>query len=167
MSSLSNWLSNNLILVILTFFVIVLVSIAWNVYLQFQLAKIKQRQKSIFGGKDNQDLEEIIIKNKQEIKKLDSDIEDLYKISDQIHKIALKGIQKVGLVRFNPFKDTGGNQSFAVALLDAANNGIIISGLYARNETRIYSKPINSGKSEFQLSEEEKQAIKKATEGKL
>lgn len=167
MSSLSNWLSNNLILVILTFFVIVLVSIAWNVYLQFQLAKIKQRQKSIFGGKDNQDLEEIIIKNKQEIKKLDSDIEDLYKISDQIHKIASKGIQKVGLVRFNPFKDTGGNQSFAVALLDAANNGIIVSGLYTRNETRVYSKPINSGKSEFQLSEEEKQAIKKAVEGKL
>lgn len=163
---LSNWLSNNLLLIVLTFFVIVLLSIAWNVYLQFQLMKIQQRQKSIFSGKNNEDLEEIIIANKKEIEKLDNDIEDLYKISEQVHKIASKGIQKVGLIRFNPFKDTGGNQSFAIALLDAANSGVIISGLYARNETRVYSKPVLSGVSEFQLSEEEKQAIKKAVDEK-
>lgn len=160
------FLSNNLSLVVLTFLVIVLLSIAWNVYLQFQLVKIKQRQKSIFNGKNNEDLEEIIIANKKEIKKLDNDIEDLYKISEQVHKTASKGIQKVGLIRFNPFKDTGGNQSFAIALLDAANNGVIISSLYARNETRVYSKPVLSGISEFQLSEEEKKAIKKAVDGK-
>lgn len=166
MLSLSNWLTNNLPFTVLTFFVIMLLSIAWNIYLQVQLVKIKQRQKSIFNGKNNEDLEEVIIANKQKVEKLDNDIEDLYKISEQIHKIASKGIQKVGLVRFNPFKDTGGNQSFTIALLDAANNGVVISSLYARDETRIYSKPVSSGISEFQLSEEEKQAIKKALDGK-
>lgn len=166
MSFLSNFIVNNLVSIILTFLVIVVLSIAWSAYLQFQIAKLKQNQRVFFEGKNGKDLESVILKNNNEIKKLDNDIEDLYKISDKIHKIALRGIQKIGFVRFNPFKDTGGNQSFAIALLDANNNGIIISSLYARHETRIYSKPISAGVSKFQLSEEEKQAMKEAMEVK-
>jgi len=160
----SDLILDNLGIIILTFLVIVVSSIAWSAYLQFQLSKLKQNQKVLFEGKNGKDLEAIILANNKEIKKLDNDIEDLYQISDKIHKIALKGIQKVGLIRFNPFKDTGGNQSFAIALLDANNNGIVISSLYARHETRIYSKPISAGVSKFQLSEEEKHAVKEAME---
>lgn len=164
LQNFSEFLIGNLSAVILTFFVVVLLSITWGVYLYIQVLRLKNKHQVFFEGKDGKDLEDLILRNNQEIEKLDKDIEDLYQVSDKINKIALKGIQKVGLVRFNPFKDTGGNQSFVLALLDASNNGVIISSLYTRQETRIYSKPISSGVSPYQLSEEEKEAIKKALE---
>lgn len=72
-------------------------------------------------------------------------------------------IQKVGLVRFNPFKDTGGDQSFILSLIDGNNTGVIISGLYSRSGTRWYAKRIVNGKSvEYELTDEEKKALKEA-----
>lgn len=74
-------------------------------------------------------------------------------------------IQKVGLTRFNPFKDTGGDQSFILSLIDGNNTGVIISGLYSRSGTRWYAKKIVNGKSiEYELSDEEKQALKQVQE---
>ncbi len=71
-------------------------------------------------------------------------------------------IQKVGLVRFNPFDDGGGNFSFSLALLDNRNNGVIITSMYGRQQNRIYSKKINAGVSESALTKEEQQAITEA-----
>lgn len=73
-------------------------------------------------------------------------------------------IRKVGIVRFNPFNNTGGDQSFAIAFLNSENSGIIISSLFLREGTRIYAKPINKLKSSYSLSKEEEEAIKKATD---
>jgi hypothetical protein len=70
------------------------------------------------------------------------------------------------VVRFNPFKDTGSDQSFALALMDFADNGLAISSLFTRDGTRVYSKPIEKGKSKYPLSEEEKRAIEQAKEQK-
>ena len=73
-----------------------------------------------------------------------------------------KTIQKVGMVRFNPFKEAGGDQSFSIALLDADNNGLVITSHYGRESNRVYAKPIEGGTSRYQLSEEERQAIENA-----
>jgi hypothetical protein len=78
--------------------------------------------------------------------------------------MATSSIQKVGVVRFNPFSDVGGNQSFVIALLDSKNSGLVISSLHGREGTRVYAKPVSAGKSEHHLSTEEIQAIKKAIE---
>ena len=74
-----------------------------------------------------------------------------------------RSYSRVGLVRFNPFEDTGGNQSFALALLDAAGNGFVISSLHARNMTRVYAKAVAAGKAEAALSAEETEALRIAT----
>lgn len=72
----------------------------------------------------------------------------------------LSHIQKVGLVRFNPFKDTGGDQSFILALVDANNTGIVVSSLHTRTGTRWYAKNIIQGKgSEYDLSDDEQKAL--------
>lgn len=72
-------------------------------------------------------------------------------------------LQKIGFNRFNPFTNTGGNQSFAIGLLDENGDGIVISSLHSREATRIYAKPIIKGKSaDLGLSAEEKQALKQA-----
>jgi len=73
-----------------------------------------------------------------------------------------KHVQKVGVVRFNPFKDIGGDQSFSIALLDEEDNGLVITSLYGREGNRVYAKPIEGGQSKYQLSDEEKEAISRA-----
>ena len=75
---------------------------------------------------------------------------------------ALSSIQHVGLVRFNPFEDTGSDQSFAIALLDARRDGLVISSLHGRAGTRVFAKPVENGTSTHNLSEEEKGAIRMA-----
>jgi len=71
-------------------------------------------------------------------------------------------IQKIGLVRFNPFKEIGGDHSFSLAILDGNETGVVITGLHTRERTRIYMKAIKKGKSEYELSDEEKKALVKA-----
>ena len=72
-------------------------------------------------------------------------------------------MQKVGVVRFNPFDDGGGNFSFSLALLDGHDNGVIITSMYGRQQNRIYTKKISQGASETALTEEEQQAMQEAT----
>ncbi len=71
-------------------------------------------------------------------------------------------VQKIGLVRFNPFKEIGGDHSFSLALLDGKETGVVITGLHTRERTRVYMKAIKEGKGEHELSEEEKRALDKA-----
>lgn len=73
-----------------------------------------------------------------------------------------KCIQKVGIVRYSAFKDTGSDLSFAVALLDEKNNGIVFNGIYSREMSNIYAKPVENGNSKYTLSNEEVEAIEKA-----
>lgn len=82
---------------------------------------------------------------------------------DTLEKEGLLHIQKVGLLRFNPFKDTGGDQSFILSLVDANDTGVVITGLYSRSGTRWYAKRVEKGKgAEYTLSDEEKKALKEA-----
>ncbi|OGM18840.1 hypothetical protein A2686_02260 [Candidatus Woesebacteria bacterium RIFCSPHIGHO2_01_FULL_38_10] len=69
-------------------------------------------------------------------------------------------IQKLGLVRFNPFNEMGGDQSFSIALLNGKDNGVVITGLHTRERTRVYVRDIKGGKSKHELSDEEKKALK-------
>ena len=76
-----------------------------------------------------------------------------------------RSLQHIGLVRFNPFDDTGSDQSFAIALLDDARDGVVISSLHGRANTRVFAKPVSGGRSGHTLSDEETQAIRIAIEG--
>ena len=74
-------------------------------------------------------------------------------------------IQKVGILRYSAFQDTGSDLSFALALLDEHDNGVVFNGIYSREMSNIYAKPIENGKSKYTLSEEEQEAIRRAIEG--
>lgn len=103
---------------------------------------------------------EDVLKSQAQNKK---DIEMLRTICDRIDKEGHFHIQKVGLLRFNPFKDTGGDQSFILSLLDKNDSGVIISGLYSRSGLRWYAKRVINGKgTEHELSDDEKKALKEA-----
>ena len=110
------------------------------------------------GKREPKSLKEIsaIFKNlEKDFKKLSKDLEILKKKEKF-------SIQKVGVVRFNPFSEVGSDQSFSIALLDGNNDGVVITSLYSREGNQVYAKPIESGASGYLLSDEEKQAIEKA-----
>lgn len=114
------------------------------------------------GHTNNKTLESIIIDNNHSLVKIKEQIQELSQQIQDLHKDAESNIQNIGVVRFNPFKETGGNQSFAVALTDKKNNGVIISSLYAREQMRVFAKPIVQGTSQYALTDEEQKALEQA-----
>ncbi|SRR3990172_3659435 len=122
------------------------------------------RQLSRDVGKDNliTILEKVLEKEQENSKNLS----EVFSILRRFEKEERVHVQKVGLVRFNPFKELGGDHSFALALLDANENGVIITGLHTRERTRVYVKSIKTGKGELELSEEEKKSLKLALKSK-
>jgi len=91
-----------------------------------------------------------------------SEIQEIKKEIQNMKDLDLGHMQKMSLIRFNPFKETGGDHSFCFALLDGKENGAIITTLHTRDRTRVYAKVVKNGKSEFELSSEEKKALLKA-----
>ncbi len=84
---------------------------------------------------------------------------------DQMAAMMPTVIRHVGLVRFSPFHDTGGDQSFTLALLDGQGDGVIMTGLHSRSESRLYAKPIERGTSSYTLIPEEREAMDRAVAG--
>ena len=143
--------------------VLFFVSVFLNIFLLFKFKKINLLAKDFFAGKNGRDLEAVIGQQTDLIRKNQKDIKELFDGYEKIFNIASKGIQKVGVVRYNPFRDMGGNQSFSIALLDMNNCGLIISTLATRDGARIFSKAIIDGEcKDFPLIEEEKRAIREA-----
>jgi hypothetical protein len=115
------------------------------------------------AGISKKDLKSILTKIAADLKIADNEIEQINRQVDYLNNQAKIHLQKVGFLRYNPFRDTGGNQSFCLALLDELNNGIVITSLHSRDQTRIYAKAIKKAKGVgFELSKEEQEVIKQA-----
>jgi len=112
--------------------------------------------------KEPENLKEVI----NQFKNLDNKVKIILEEIESLKKENKFSFKKIGVVRYNPFSEVGGNQSFSVALLDGNNNGIVITSLYSRDGNRVYAKPIENGRSEYSLSNEEKKAILEAIESK-
>ena len=163
---LNSIIQNNLGISVVGAVVVVVALLVWNIFLQLNVGRMKKNQQQLFSGKSGVDLEKVILDHSQNLKELDKDIQDLYGISNKIHDLASRSVHKVGVIRFNPFKDLGGDQSFSIALLDGQNNGVIISGLHTREGNRVYAKPVEKGKAvKHPLTDEENEAIKIAEAG--
>ncbi|MCP6719525.1 MAG: DUF4446 family protein, partial [Patescibacteria group bacterium] len=125
-----------------------------NGIFMFEIFKSKKKPKNL----------EEVVSQVENLKK------DFKKISEELNSLKKEGkfsIQKTGVVRFNPFKDIGGNQSFSIAFLDGNNDGVVISSFYSREGSRVFAKPIEKGQSKYELSEEEKKAIEYARNNRI
>ncbi len=145
---------NTIILIGIVFF-FALISILW-------LLAIEMRLKKIFRGVKVKNLEEMIVsinKKMLEIEENQKNINDHLKIVDSRLD---KTIRDIKIIRFNPFTEAGGNQSFAISFLNDKGDGVILSSLYARERMSVFAKPIVKGKSEFDLSEEEDHVLQKS-----
>jgi hypothetical protein len=128
-----------------------------------RVGRLDARLRVLTRGEDDADLEGVLGAHLDKVYTLGREVERLTARTTALEAGAPRAFQRVGLVRFNPFEDTGGNQSFALALLDAEGNGWVLSSLHARSGTRVYAKSISGGRSDGALSEEEAAAIRQAT----
>ncbi|MEK7541041.1 MAG: DUF4446 family protein [Patescibacteria group bacterium] len=108
------------------------------------------------------DLKEVLFKQIDKTKNQEEAINGVIARIKSLESISEKTFQKIGVVRFNPFNNLGGNQSFIIALLDGQNDGFVISSLFIKEGNRVYAKAVKNGKSEHSLSGEEQEALKRA-----
>ena len=133
------------------------------VYLLISNIKLKNKYKLFIKklGK-GKDIEEDLENYMYRVERVERQNAEITSFIQTLDKNLEKCIQKIGIVRYNAFKDTGSDLSFTLALLDEKNNGVVLNGIYSREMSNIYAKPLKEGKSQYTLSEEEQEAIKRA-----
>lgn len=136
----------------------------WLLILTFLVLRQQNFLKDLFPKDNSRD-----IRNKfKEIIETISGFEKEIRILDNrligFKKESLKNLANLAVVKYNPYNDTGGDQSFSLALLDGKMDGLILTSMHSRAGTRIYLKHIKNGSSELKLSKEESEALKKALE---
>jgi hypothetical protein len=127
-----------------------------------RLGRLRRQLDRLTRGSDGESLDQVLHAHLEQVDGVARELDGLVARSAVIEAAVRRSIQRVGLVRFNPFEDTGGNQSFALALLDAAGTGVVVSSLHSRTGTRVYAKAITDGRSDGALSEEESAALRQA-----
>ena len=135
-----------------------------SLYLAIKLHRLSSLYRKMMLGADGQSIEQMMLGRIREIEELKQAVTDLQAKHQSLSMDSLNHIQRMGLVRFNAFDNTGSDLSFALAMTDAARNGFVLSGIYGREESRVYAKPIVEGESTYMLTKEEKQALQAAAE---
>lgn len=121
--------------------------------------KLENKYRKLTRGVKNKNIEEIIIGYLDNIDGLKDNMEEIKAQQEELSNKLKSCIQKFGILRYKAFDDIGSDLSFSVALLDNNNNGIILTGIYGRNESTVYAKPIDEGISRYELSEEEEEVL--------
>src|SRR5258708_5793304 len=133
----------------------------WLIAISFVLYKIFALFNKLTKGVEVTDLKKVLEKVLAQGVKNEKDVGELLGRVNAQEEAGKLHIQKVGLIRFNPFKELGGDHSFSLAILDGDENGIVITSLHTRDRTRVYMKKVLNGKGDIELSEEEKKALSK------
>jgi hypothetical protein len=139
--------------------VLILLVLAGLALLARRQSRLGRRLESLAQGSDGRSLEGVLGDHLERVRRVVADVDRIEARTAVIERDLQGSFGRVGLVRFNPFEDTGGNQSFALALLDGRGDGFVVSSLHARSGTRIYAKAIAKGASETALSAEEADAL--------
>jgi len=121
--------------------------------------RLLRQYRALTTGTSGGNLEAILNDHIARVRDTATRVEDVDQLAQRLEKAAYFSLQHLGVVRFNPFHDTGGDQSFAISLVDGHGNGVVLSSLHGRDATRIYAKPLKRWESPYSLTDEEKQAI--------
>ena len=113
------------------------------------------------ANKEPENLEDVF----KPLKKIEKNYENTSRSIAEFKEKSKKDLQKIGIIRYNPFSETGGEQSFSIAMLNGNNDGFVLTSHYLRESSRVYAKPVIQGQSKYQLSKEEIEAINKAING--
>ncbi len=153
-----------LIVVLLVLLILILAGLSG--FLFFYYVKMNKTVDLFLEKGKVKDLRDVLFSQIEKTKDIESQLNNAIDNIKSLEETAKISLQKMGVVRFNPFNDMGGNQSFAIALLDSKNNGFVISSLFIKEGNRVYAKKVTNGKSDHILSGEEQDAIERAIKNK-
>lgn len=161
-----NLINANIELILLLFSGLIVLLLVLIVFCLIKIKKLKKRYDFFMGANRRPDLslETKLNEYSVDVKDVKERYNEVINSIEKIEKNVLYCSQKVGIVRYNPFDEMGGNLCFAIAILDGKDNGVVINGIYNRTGSFTYGKPVENGESSYALSDEEKQAISKAKE---
>jgi len=147
-----------LVLIALNFFLIFILFIM-NLSSRSKIKKLKSKYNRFMNGVSGENIEHLLEECIDKVNKVSAKNKEIENHINGIDRNLLYCLQKVGVVRYNAFDNVGSDLSFSIALLDNNDMGVVISGLYSRDSSSTYAKPIAGGKSKYALSVEELQAI--------
>lgn len=142
--------------VVMVIMLCVLIKQAWT------LSYMKKRYRKMMNGVDGDNLERLLMGHIDEVRHVIDENKRLDSENRRIDDLLKMAVTRVGMVRFRAFEDMGSDLSYAVALLDAHNNGVVLSSIFGREDSRSYAKPIEDGKSSYPMTQEEEQALREA-----
>lgn len=161
---IENFLKSETFLIIL--FALTVISTLGFIIMIVKTNKIvKKYNKFIKKLGDSSKIEEDLLKYMNRVERVEKQNSELVRACDILDDNLKKCIQKTGMVRYNAYEDTGSELSFALALLDDKNCGVVLNGIYSREMSNIYAKPVVDGKSMYKASSEEIEAINRAVKG--
>jgi hypothetical protein len=140
-------------------FLLIIILFIINIISANKIGKIKKKYNNFMSGSGDVNIEELL---EASINKADSNRQSIKEIENHINNIdrnLMQCTQKVGIIRYNAFENLGSDLSFSIALLNSNDCGLILSGIYSRDSSATYAKPIVNGKSKYALSLEEIQAL--------
>jgi hypothetical protein len=142
--------------------ILLVVGVLWVFDLQGRLRQLQSRYESTFSDEEDASLGSAVQRLATRFSKMNERTERLVVRTEQIDKALAHAVQGIGFVRYSAFEDTGGDQSFSLALVDGEGDGMVISALYGRDATRVYAKPVEGWTSSRSMTGEEEQALAKA-----
>ena len=141
---------------------LILVLLILIVYTMVRLSTMRARYREMMCGSETEDIEGMLIQHIHEVEQVAATNAHILEENELIRQFLRKTLVRTAMVRFRAFEDMGGDLSYAVAMLDANNDGVIFSSIFARADSRSYIKPIKNGSSEYSLTDEEKGVLREA-----
>lgn len=141
---------------------LILILLILVVYTMVRLSSMRARYREMMRGSQSDDLEGMLLQHINAVEKVAATNARILEENELIRQFLRKTLVRTAMVRFRAFEDMGGDLSYAVAMLDADNDGVIFSSIFARADSRSYIKPIKGGSSEYALTDEEKGVLREA-----
>jgi len=161
-AGLTGWVALNIGWLVILLAALAAAALGLAAWLALRLSAVEQRYRSLVRGTDGGNLQEVLEAHVREVHAARDCIQELDSLARGLERQSHRHLQRVGFLRFNPFRDAGGDQSFALTVADEEGNGFVMSSLHSRDVTRVYGKPLIAWDSIYPLTDEEKQAIDKA-----
>ena len=159
---LAELLGNNETFLVIFLLVLVIVLLVLVIYQIYSVSRMKSRYQEMMRGVEGANLESMLLAHIKEMKGVAEQSRKLKEENRRLDALLQTATTRIGIVRFSAFADMGSDLSYAVAMLDSHNNGVIFSSIFAREDSRSYVKPIEAGRSTYKLTREEAEALEKA-----
>lgn len=162
LNNLVSYIASHEAVLLLASMLLILVLLILVVYTMVRLSTMRARYREMMRGSETEDIEGMLIQHIHEVEQVAATNAHILEENELIRQFLRKTLVRTAMVRFRAFEDMGGDLSYAVAMLDANNDGVIFSSIFARADSRSYIKPIKNGSSEYSLTDEEKGVLREA-----